>query len=241
MSFPLAPSHTVVIYISVTFNPTKLRHPNFWDWQNLFTTHHATITPLQIIDQTISAANLFSLSELHDLIFNNTIAVAPKSLLPQDHPTLPVRVIPADLANRIRALDPEEHFFHLEFFPPHPYVDLWSSQAWNESLSKRLKNNAALAAKFSASPLARREALITELTLQLRRLLPNLTNEKGREAAIFYLASPLIDDALLALGIPQPIITAMQALRKELSPEELAPETPTDNGPTGTESAEQPS
>lgn len=221
MSLPLAPSATVVVTISIVFDPTKLRHPAQWDWSHIFTSHHATITPLQVVDQTISAANLFSLSELHDLIFNNTIAYSPRSLLPQDHPTLPVRVIPAALASRIQALDPEEKFFHLEFFPPHPYVDLWSTSAWNNSLSKRLKNNAAIALQHAHSPLARRENLIHELTVALRELLPSLTNEQARKFSIYYLASPLLDDALISLGIRPPIIAAMQELRKLLAPEDL--------------------
>jgi hypothetical protein len=231
MSLPQAPTQSAVVNISVSFDPTKLKHPLDWDWDHILTAQHATFRVLHVVDHAISASQLFNLAELHDLIFNNTIDARPKSLLPNDNPILPVRVITASLARRLFELDPEEQFFHLEFFPPHPYADLWSAQAWRESVSRKLKHNKELQAKYAATPLARREAIISELTDALRHRLPTLTASDARKFAIFYLATPASDTILTAFGVNPNLLLAMQKLRDELTPEQLTEESGTADAP----------
>lgn len=60
---------------------------------------------------------------------------------PLDHPIHRVKVIPVELGVLIKQHDPTERYFHVEIYYTTPaHADLWTAQAWQESLTKRLRN-----------------------------------------------------------------------------------------------------
>jgi len=81
-----------------------------------------------------------NLNDLYHLLygFDQFFASRPQSIHPHDSPIFKVHVIPFDLGTDIRNSDPDEAFFHVEFYPP-DRAELWNSKAWNESLTKRLR------------------------------------------------------------------------------------------------------
>lgn len=61
------------------------------------------------------------------------------SVHPMDNPIYRVRPIPYDVALLLQQEDPEEHYFHIEFFPRLGRAELWIATAWKESISRLMK------------------------------------------------------------------------------------------------------
>lgn len=73
-----------------------------------------------------------------------------QSAHPSDNPVYRIKIVPYDIGQRIYQEDPDESHFHVIFFPPHK-AEVWAVEAWNESLTKRLRNILA-ATKVEQTP-----------------------------------------------------------------------------------------
>lgn len=72
--------------------------------------------------------------------FEDLLSIKPL-IHESDYPINRVRVIPVELGVAIKQADPDERYFHVElYYNPPAHADLWTAKAWQESLTKRLRN-----------------------------------------------------------------------------------------------------
>jgi hypothetical protein len=83
---------------------------------------------------------MLTVSEIHSLLygFEETCDAKLSSVHPEDHPIFRVKIVPYLIGSALRNADPEERYFHIEFFPPDK-AEIWESKAWNDSLTRRLR------------------------------------------------------------------------------------------------------
>jgi hypothetical protein len=201
------------IKLRVTYSTLHYNHPTTWDWSALIGLHHASVRVISITDADINIGNLFAIRELHNLIFHNS-PHAIRSVHPSDTPILRIHVIAVDVARRLAELDPDENIFHLEFFPASPIAELWSAQAWNESLTRRLRHSALKANDNSLA--SRTTALKSELAAAILTKL-RVPREDATATALVCMSTPQMDSMLESLGISPSLINDIRSLRAEHS------------------------
>ena len=83
---------------------------------------------------------MLTISELHSLLygFEELADFELESIHPDDHPIFRVKLAPYLIGSALRNADPEEKYFHVEFYPPDK-AEIWESKAWTDSLTRRLR------------------------------------------------------------------------------------------------------
>ena len=83
-----------------------------------------------------------NIADLHSLLYGYDMfeSVTPLSLHPLDRVTIHrIRIVPLEIGAAIGAGDVAGKYFHIEFFPAINRAEIWSAQAWRESLTRHLK------------------------------------------------------------------------------------------------------
>lgn len=148
-----------------------------------------------------------TLLQLYHLLYEHPeLAHIKRHISRSDHPELPVKIIPLDIAAFIRDNDPNEAHFHIEFFPSHG--ELWEANCWRNSITRRLKH-AGIYANTAAS--------VEELTLH--KLHHNLMTHFKSCGLPFKIARDMTE--MLISGPDNPAILQLAALDPALQTELL--------------------
>jgi len=148
-----------------------------------------------------------TLTQLYHLLYEHPELTHIKLHISRsDHPELPVKIIPLDIAAFIRDNDPDENQFHIEFFPSHG--ELWEAKCWRNSITRRLKH-VGVYANISATP--------EELTLH--KLQHNLLSHFKSCGLPFKIARDMTE--VLISGPDNPALLQLAALEPELQTELL--------------------
>jgi hypothetical protein len=83
-----------------------------------------------------------TIADLHSLLygFEEFESCNPISKHPCDHVTLHrIKIIPISVGLTLAEADKEGKLFHIEFYPALHRAEVWSAQAWRESLTRHLR------------------------------------------------------------------------------------------------------
>ena len=141
--------------------------PGYWDWTLLIGLPNTTLNVTAVIEKDISLER-FTTKDLFALAFGDTRLSLRKirSVHLSDCPIHRVKSIPYELGKLLVEQDPEENFFHVEFFTDEatPAAEIWSAQAWKESLTHKLKHS-----RDDTSEVARRQVLMRDIAYFIAR------------------------------------------------------------------------
>jgi len=154
---------TTSIVLDITYDETRFRtSPEHWDWSYLVSLPN-TILSVNTVRTLPNAGDDLNASSIFHLMFGEG-ASDPQSIHIRDHPIDRVKVLPFNLGKLLAHLDPDEQFFHIEFYPQRNVAEVWSRRSWNESLTRRLR-----LVKDDDSLVARRNSLRSELRFFLAK------------------------------------------------------------------------
>lgn len=168
----------------------------------------------------------FSIADLHSLLYGFELyeSAAAISKHPLDHITLhKIRIVPIKVGVTLAEADPEGKLFHIEFFPSMERAEIWSAQAWRESLTRhlRLKDK-----QRAADPLYSLQSRLTIVESQIVHHLfstVSTTRSAAERAAqsITRSANPEYVKAFEIFNPPADLVDAIIAIRDEFN--KLAP------------------
>jgi len=154
-------------------------------------------------------------SELYGLLygFDEFFGQSARSVHPNDTPLLRVKLVPVSVGRELADLDPEHRHFNIEFYPDR--AEVWASNAWDTSLTLRLRR-AGVTYSAEQTPL---EAQRSELEANLFRYLRSLhfTVNHARQLVEILLENPSHPQAISLIGFPPDLIDKLHDYRDHLS------------------------
>jgi len=141
----------IEVTLRVSFDDERLpTHPYYWDWTLLINQQGASADVVKTQDkanpeQQPLTLETLEVKHLHALLFvaPECEQARPQSIHRNDSPIERVKVVPHDLGKFIAELDPNEQYFHVEFWAPH--AEIWSARAWRDSLTRLLRHKSTAA------------------------------------------------------------------------------------------------
>lgn len=161
---------------------------------------------------------MLSIQELHHLLydsFEELASIHPLSIHPQDHPTFRVKIVPFSLGAAIRNHDPDEKYFHVEFYPP-LHAEVWQSQAWQDSLTRRLRI-AGVVQTYFQTPEESARAKVERLLISHFKA-SHLPFRHARAITELLLSGPDNPTVLQLAGLPVEISHELSLYRNSLCP-----------------------
>lgn len=170
-----------------------------------------------------------NIADLHSLLYGYDMfeSVTPLSLHPLDRVTIHrIRIVPLEIGAAIGAGDVAGKYFHIEFFPAINRAEIWSAQAWRESLTRHLKLKDK---QRAADPLY---SLQSRLTIIESRIVFHLfstvaitrTRAEAVAQAITRSGNPYYLSTLELFGPPADLLDDIATIRGEF--QKLAPTIP---------------
>lgn len=155
---------------------------------------------------------MLTIHELHSLLygFEEMADAKLRSVHPNDIPIFRVKIVPHLIGSAIRNADPDEKYFHVEFYPPE-HAEIWEAKAWAESLTKRLRT-AGFAYTSSRTIEETQRAMIESLLLKHFKTC-NLAFRHARALTEMLISGPENPTVLQLAGLPAPLAHALQTYR----------------------------
>lgn len=169
-----------------------------------------------------------SLSDLASCLygFDDFFGDRPASPHPLDRPIQPVIIVPYSFGLALMTADVDNSTFHVELFPPHK-AEVWSKQAWDESIIRRLR----IAGKTTfaeRSPIeATRAALESQLITFFRSY---LSFRHARLMAELLISGPENPGVLRLAGLPVELANSLTHYRNALTNPAEDPQAPAASG-----------
>lgn len=161
---------------------------------------------------------MLSIKELHDLLyssFEELAGITPLSVHPQDLPTFRVKIVPFTLGSVIRNNDPDERYFHVEFYPP-AHAEIWQSQAWADSLTRRLRLAGVVQTYFQTPEESARSKIERLLISHFKA--SNLPFRHARAITELLISGPDNPTVLQLAGLPAELAHELSVYRNTLCP-----------------------
>jgi len=158
---------------------------------------------------------MLTISEIHSLLygFEETCDAKLSSVHPEDHPIFRVKIVPYLIGSALRNADPEERYFHIEFFPPDK-AEIWESKAWNDSLTRRLRL-AGIVQTYYQTPEESSRAHIERLLIQHFKSC-HLAFRHARAITEMLISGPENLTVLQLAGLPAPLAHELQTYRNTI-------------------------
>jgi len=200
------------ITLTIIYDETKFStSPEHWDWDYLIGLASTTLRVNSVVEDR-TANDLFTTSVIWTLIFGDPRLSlrTPESVHIHDHPIQRVRSFPLSVGKQLAELDPESNYFHIEFFPAKGIAEVWSAQAWKESLTRKLKH-----IQTDDSLVARRQKVHGELRFFFAQKTRCGADRASALADLLINFGNNNDHLLEMFEAPKALIESLNQLRKE--------------------------
>lgn len=159
---------------------------------------------------------MLTIHEIHSLLygFEETCDCKTSSVHPEDHPIFRVKIVPYLIGSALRNADPEEKYFHIEFFPP-DRAEIWESKAWTESLTRRLRL-AGIVQTYYQTPEESSRAKVERSLIQFFKS-RSLSFKTARALTELLVTGPDNPTVLQIAGLPIELAHELQFYRNSLN------------------------
>lgn len=155
---------------------------------------------------------MLTIHELHSLLygFEETCDFKTSSVHPEDHPIFRVKIVPYLIGSALRNADPDERYFHVEFFPPDK-AEIWEAKAWTDSLTRRLRL-AGIVQTYYQTPEESSRAKVERSLIQHFKSC-HLAFRHARALTEMLISGPENLTVLQLAGLPTPLAYELQTYR----------------------------
>jgi hypothetical protein len=193
------------VTLRITFDDERQSvHPLYWDWVLFVNQQNVNIEPLKALDRDdleklVLSLETISPADLSRLMFGDSKHwhQSPLSVHTSDSPIQRIKILSPELGRFIAELDPNEEFFHVEFFGT-THSEVWSALAWRESLTRRLRHNHQHSTDVN-DLVALKQHVIAELTQIIGQASREQSHKRAEQTAIALVQFGDINDIILEL------------------------------------------